>query len=148
MATRAQIYREILREYDALRTRKAAELRERKESLYERFPRLAEIEEELSLLGISAARTALGSPEGIERAVQELKGRQHKLAAERLEIFEAAGISPRVLEMEYDCEKCHDTGYIGPKSCLHSTSLSVVCPHSHSPFSLVGSVGFATHVYP
>ena len=50
MATRAQIYREILREYDALRTRKAAELRERKESLYERFPRLAEIEEELSLL--------------------------------------------------------------------------------------------------
>ena len=95
MATRAQIYREILREYDALRTRKAAELRERKESLYERFPRLAEIEEELSLLGISAARTALGSPEGIERAVQELKGRQHKLAAERLEIFEAAGISLR-----------------------------------------------------
>ncbi len=118
MATRAQIYREILREYDALRTRKAAELRERKESLYERFPRLAEIEEELSLLGISAARTALGSPEGIEMAVQELKGRQHKLAAERLEIFEAAGISPRVLEMEYDCEKCHDTGYIEESPCV------------------------------
>ncbi len=118
MATRAQIYREILREYDALRTRKAAELRERKESLYERFPRLAEIEEELSLLGISAARTALGSPEGIEMAVQELKGRQHKLAAERLEIFEAAGIyieeSPcvclkrRVMDRLYDQSNVRD----------------------------------------
>ncbi len=118
MATRTQIYREILREYDALRTQKASELRERKESLYERFPRLAEIEEELSLLGISAARAALNSPEGIERAVQELKERQHKLAAEQLEIFSASGISPRVLEMEYDCEKCHDTGYIADSPCV------------------------------
>ena len=56
MATKTQIYKEVLREYDALRTRKAAELRERKESLYARFPRLAEIEETLSMVGVSTAK--------------------------------------------------------------------------------------------
>ena len=56
LATKTQIYKEVLREYDALRTRKAAELRERKESLYARFPRLAEIEETLSMVGVSTAK--------------------------------------------------------------------------------------------
>ena len=37
MATKTQIYKEVLREYDALRTRKAAELRERKEACMRAF---------------------------------------------------------------------------------------------------------------
>lgn len=117
MATRTQIYREILREYDALRTRKAAELRQRKESLYGRFPRLAEIEEELSLLGVSTAKAALGSPEQMESVLLELKERQQRLAAERLGLLETAGLSPKLLELEYECEKCCDTGYIGETPC-------------------------------
>lgn len=117
MATRTQIYREILREYDALRTRKAAELRQRKESLYGRFPRLAEIEEELSLLGVSTAKAALGSPEQMESVLLELKERQQRLAAERLGLLETAGLSPKMLELEYECEKCRDTGYIGEMPC-------------------------------
>lgn len=118
MATRAQIYREILREYDAVRTQKAAELRQRKQSLYGRFPRLAEIEDALSLLGVSTAKAVLDAPERIAATMEELKGRQKALTEERLEILAAAGISPHVLQMEYDCEKCKDTGYIGDKPCI------------------------------
>ena len=69
MATKTQIYKEVLREYDALRTRKAAELRERKESLYARFPRLAEIEETLSMVGVSTAKLVLLHPEEREKAI-------------------------------------------------------------------------------
>lgn len=118
MATRTQIYREVLREYDALRTQKAAELRQRKESLSERYPRLAEIEGELSLLGVSTAKAALGAPEHVEAVLEKLKEHQKALIAERLEILAAAGISPRVLEMEYECEKCRDTGYVGDEQCV------------------------------
>lgn len=118
MATRTQIYREILREYDALRTRKAAELRQRKESLYGRFPRLAEIEGALSVLGVSAAKAALGAPEDIEATLEGLKGRQRELLAERQEILVAAGLSPRLLEIEYECGKCRDTGYVGDSPCV------------------------------
>ena len=73
MATKTQIYKEVLREYDALRTQKTAELRERKESLYMRFPRLAEIEQELSMLGVSTAKMVLLSPDAMETAVAEMK---------------------------------------------------------------------------
>ena len=83
MATKTQIYKEVLREYDALRTRKAAELRERKESLYARFPRLAEIEETLSMVGVSNETEAAG-----------LAGRADGTSGEKLpfSLFAEAGI--------------------------------------------------------
>lgn len=118
MATRTQIYREIQREYDAVRTQKAAELRQRKQSLYGRFPRLAEIEDALSVLGVSTAKAVLDAPERIAATLEALKERQKALTEERLEILSVAGISPRVLQMEYDCEKCKDTGYIEDKPCI------------------------------
>ena len=82
MATKTQIYKEVLREYDALRTRKAAELRERKESLYARFPRLAEIEETLSMVGVSTAKLVLLHPEEREKAMTEMKQKQQALRAD------------------------------------------------------------------
>ena len=78
MATRTQIYKEVLREYDALRTRKAAELRERREAIYMKFPRLEEIERELSLLGVSTAKLVLMQPESRETALAELKEKQQQ----------------------------------------------------------------------
>lgn len=117
MATRTQIYREVLREYDALRTQKAAELRERKESLYQRFPRLAEIERELSLLGVSTAKLVLLSPGEMEQAVAGLKEKQHALEQERRDLLLQNNLSLSLLQMEYVCEKCKDTGYVGDVPC-------------------------------
>ncbi len=117
MATKAQIYKEVLREYDALRTRKAAELRERRESLCARFPRLAEIEKELSLIGISVARLVLLHPEERETALAEMQQRQKALQAERLELLTKNCLSPSLLQQEYKCEKCKDTGYIDSTPC-------------------------------
>ena len=87
MATKTQIYKEVLREYDALRTRKAAELRERKESLYARFPRLAEIEETLSMVGVSTAKLVLLHPEEREKAMTEMKQKQQVLQDERMALL-------------------------------------------------------------
>lgn len=117
MATRTQIYREVLREYDALRTQKAAELRERKESLYTRFPRLAEIEQELSLLGVSTAKLVLLSPDALEAAVAEMKQKQQDLEDERMGIMAKNCLSPSLLKMEYVCETCKDTGYVENTPC-------------------------------
>lgn len=117
MATKAQIYKEVLREYDALRTQKAAELRERKESLCTRFPRLAEIEKELSLIGVSVAKLVLSHPEEREAALAEMQQRQKALQAERRELLAKNNLSPSLLQQEYVCEKCRDTGYIASTPC-------------------------------
>ncbi|MDD4844456.1 MAG: ATP-binding protein [Anaerotignum sp.] len=118
MATRTQIFRGILREYDGLRTQKAAELRERRTALYEKLPRLAEIEGELALLGTKTARLVLQGLVDPKEVLEELKREQKILEQERIEIFEANRLSPKLLEMEYACPKCQDTGYIGTEQCL------------------------------
>ena len=117
MATKTQIYKEVLREYDALRTRKAAELRERKESLYARFPRLAEIEETLSMVGVSTAKLVLLHPEEREKAMTEMKQKQQVLQDERMALLAKNCLSPSLLKLEYACEKCRDTGYIEGTPC-------------------------------
>lgn len=117
MATRTQIYKEVLREYDALRTQKAAELRERRERLYAKLPRLAEIEQELALLGASTAKLVLLQPEARETALAELKEKQKTLQAERAELMAKNCLSPSLLKLEYACDKCKDTGYVENTPC-------------------------------
>ena len=117
MATRTQIYKEVLREYDALRTQKAAELRERRETLYQKFPRLEEIERELSLLGVSTAKLVLMQPESREVALAELREKQEALKAERSALLAKHCLSPSLLQVEYVCENCKDTGYRGDTQC-------------------------------
>ncbi len=117
MATRTQIYREVQREYDALRTQKAAELRERKAKLYQELPRLEEIERELSLLGVSAAKLVLKNPANVEQTVAQLKQEQQHLEAERMELLVRNCYSMSLLKVEYVCEACKDTGYIENEMC-------------------------------
>lgn len=117
MASKAQIYKEIQREYDALRTKKAAELRSRREAVYKRLPRVQEIDEALALLGIQAAKLVLQKPAEIARATERLKQRQSEFQQEKQKLLQEAGISPQLLQMEYACEKCKDTGYIDNQPC-------------------------------
>ena len=117
MATKTQIYKEVLREYDALRTQKAAELRERREAIYAKLPRLEEIERELSLLGVSTAKLVLMQPESREAALAQLQEKQQALISERNELMAQNCLSPSLLKVEYVCEACKDTGYIGNELC-------------------------------
>ena len=118
MATKTQIYKEVLREYDALRTLKAAELRERREALYAKLPRLEEIERELSILGVSTAKLVLMQPESREVALVELQEKQEALKTERDALMAKNYLSPSLLKLEYACDTCRDTGYVGDALCL------------------------------
>lgn len=118
MATRTQIFREILREYDSLRTQKQAALRQRREMLYQSLPRLEEIEREMSLLGTKAARLVLQGETSQSQAMQEMRAAQTALLEERRQLFAENHLSERMLEMEYECDACRDTGYLGMEQCI------------------------------
>ncbi len=117
MAGKAQIYKEIHRAYDALRTEKAAQLRSRRQAVYQRLPRIKQIDEDLAFLGIQAAKLVLQKPSEIARATERLKQRQEALQQEKLARLQEAGISPDTLQLEYVCEKCQDTGYVDNQPC-------------------------------
>ncbi|MDO4530546.1 MAG: hypothetical protein Q4C06_01080, partial [Bacillota bacterium] len=114
---RSKIYKEVSREMDFLRTGKLAEQKERKQALYKRLPRLEEIERELALLGTSAVKRVAMHGGNIEAAVKVLQEEQKKLMTEREEILERNGFSPEVLQVEYVCKQCRDTGYIDSQMC-------------------------------
>ena len=120
MATRTQIYREVMREYDALRAEKAAQMRQRREAVYRRLPRVKEIEDALAMLGIQTAKLVLASPGDIMAATANMQAEQKALQTERQQLLEGAGLTPQMLEMEYACSACQDTGYVGntPCNCL------------------------------
>lgn len=118
MATRTEIFREIMREYDIIRTEKAGELRQRKADLYSSMPRLEEIERSLALLGTKMARRMLARGANPEEIVAELRAEQNALEDERIALLGAKQISAKVLELEYACPSCKDTGFIGTDRCL------------------------------
>ena len=118
MTAKAEIYKEIEREYEAIRSRKAAELRYRKEIAEQTVPRLGDITRELSLLGVQTAKLVLQKPEDVKEIAAILERKQKGLMQERERLLEQAGIQPHFLEPEYECTACQDTGYVGNERCL------------------------------
>ncbi|MDO5714514.1 MAG: ATP-binding protein, partial [Tissierellia bacterium] len=104
-----RLYREINLEYQKLRDRKERELEERKEELFSALPTLKELEEEISRLGFFAVKEQLaGNHENINSYKQEI----YALGEMKKKILVEAGLPDHYLELEYQCEKCEDTGYL------------------------------------
>lgn len=118
MTAKAEIYKEIEREYETIRSRKAAELRYRKEVAEQKVPKLADITRELALVGVQATKIVLQKPDDATEITEALKQKQNTLLEERQSLLQQAGIQPDFLEPEYECATCQDTGYVGNERCL------------------------------
>ena len=118
LATRVQLFHEILRELDTLRTRKEADARRKREVVYMEFPRLEAIDMEMALLGTKTARAVLSGNQNIDEIIIGLKDAQKKLETEKKEIFQKNYISPKEFEVQYSCVECKDTGFIETQRCI------------------------------
>lgn len=106
-----QAARERLEQRRQKATNDAAALRTR---LYTQFPRIKEIEQELTTALPEVTRAILaGDNEGVERT------RQHnlRLQTELADILLTAGFTQTNLEPQYTCPLCEDTGYANGKVC-------------------------------
>ncbi len=117
MSGKTEIYKEVLRDYERLRSQKSAELREKQTQLYKKFPRLADIEREMNITGVRLARLILEQPVDYIQKAERLRTHTAELKTEKLEILRANRIPENFLELSYNCTKCHDTGFIDGKEC-------------------------------
>lgn len=83
----------------------------RKNMLFSKYPRLQEIERELSTIGISTAKAVLKG-EDAKLMLSSLKEKSLTLQNEYESILVSNGYSKNYLEPQYTCDKCNDTGYI------------------------------------
>ncbi|MCD8250329.1 MAG: ATP-binding protein [Lachnospiraceae bacterium] len=107
-------YDAIMRGYDRRQYQHYREQLARIDEIYARFPRVREIQEEVSACSVQRAEQLFdGDPD----ALQALREQLDALRREREQILTDAGYPVDYLEMHYTCPDCRDTGYIGRKKC-------------------------------
>lgn len=124
-----------------LNAEKAAE--RRKEEVYKKFPRVKELEKQISVGGIKTARAVLAGGD-VKDAVSKLRDQNLAMQAEVRKILTDNGYPENYFEPDYFCKKCNDKGYcdINGKtvrcSCMKSALIACACAelNRNAPLSL------------
>lgn len=107
-------YDEIMRDYDHRQLANRRLLDERIKEVYEKLPRLKELDRAVASSAVSKARLLL---EGSADAVGSLKSDLAMLSREREELLLSAGYPKTYLDPVYTCPDCRDTGYVNGQKC-------------------------------
>lgn len=111
--TNAQ-YDEILREYDRKQSEDRLALKERREEVYGKDRRLAEIDGSIADLAFRQAEKLLS---GDSEALTTLRKEVGSLRNEKDEILKSLGYQAEYLSLPVQCPDCKDTGYVNGKRC-------------------------------
>lgn len=117
MAIKTDIYKSALRDYDSIKSASEAIKSDMKKKIYDRNPRLSEIDKEINSVGIAAAKEIIKSPKDKERISFKLKEKLYELNTEKNIIYSELGISEEYFDSAYRCKKCKDTGFVNGKEC-------------------------------
>lgn len=107
---------EILKEYERLQDISKTEQRQRQEEVYQRFPRIRAIDEQISRMGYEIA-SAIFKGIDIESYIANQRAKITDLKIEKAEILSAHNYPVDYLEIRYKCNICKDTGYAGNQRC-------------------------------
>ena len=100
----------LLKEYEKKRLYAEKDLESRKNKLYIDNPRLQEIDDELSKIGISTAKALIMS--NSTELLNDLNIKVSELKKEKAEILNKLNLPDDYLLPNYSCKLCNDTGYI------------------------------------
>ena len=100
----------LLKEYEKKRLSAEKDLEERKNKLYTENPRLQEIDDELTKIGISTAKALILS--NTPELLNELNKKIDSLKLEKSKILKTLNLPVDYLQPNYSCKMCNDTGYI------------------------------------
>lgn len=100
----------LLKDYERKRLNAEKDLEIRKNKLYLDNPRLQEIDDELSKVGISTAKALIHS--NSSELLNDLNNRVAILKEEKSNILKKLNLPNNYLQPNYSCKVCNDTGYI------------------------------------
>ncbi len=107
----SNIRKEILSDYEELRTRASAECEKRKSAVYEKFPEVLEFSKKINLLGLENTKRIFQNPQNAAEYNREFKSELEKLLKLRDDFYRKNNIDPNFDKKVYSCEICNDTGY-------------------------------------
>ncbi len=104
-----EILSSLLKEYEQKRVNAELDLDRRKQELFDRIPRLAEIEDELSKYAIKVAKELLKNN---NNKTSEFNEYVKNLKKEKEAILKKNNLDFDYLKPKYECKDCKDKGYI------------------------------------
>lgn len=105
----------ILRQYDALRLRSKYQLDKRTERIYNECPEIMDIDNRIAAESIARAKRAIMGESG---ALVGLAADNERLSKRKETILVNHGYPADYLKPHYECELCHDMGFIGRERCI------------------------------
>ena len=94
--------------YDYLREKAEKEAEQKKQEIYEKIPRIKEIDEEIRKMSSQLSKALImGSSENESKRINSV---MDELAAERAVILTENNFEMDYTDIKYACEKCNDTG--------------------------------------
>lgn len=104
-----EILNSLLKEYDYKKLKAEIDLDSRKENLYNKLPRLKQIEDELNNFALQTAKNILHND---KTSLSDLYDKIEILRKEKQNILQENNIDFNYLKPKYECEICKDTGYV------------------------------------
>lgn len=104
-----EILNSLLKEYDYKKLKAEIDLDSRKENLYNKLPRLKQIEDELNSFALQTAKNILHNDKS---SLSDLYDKIEILKKEKQNILQENNIDFSYLKPKYECEICKDTGYV------------------------------------
>ena len=104
-----EILNSLLKEYEQKKVREEIAAEERKEALYDKIPRLRNIENEINTCAISTTKDILNKN---YHSLSSLSDKINSLKREKEELLKENKIPLEYLKPHYECPLCKDTGYI------------------------------------
>ncbi len=111
------IYERAAQIIEGRRKKRDALLRQRREEVFAKIPRIAEIEGELDRFGMRMLNLVAAGENEPKRAVEAIAAENRAYTEETHRLLSVHGYSESYLEIPPVCDKCNDTGYIGAAMC-------------------------------
>jgi DNA replication protein DnaC len=108
---------EILKIYENLRDSEEKSLAKRRKEIEEKLPQVLELERQIGKLSVEVSMCAFREIKNREEHLQNLKERITDLRMKKSELLFSNGYPINYLELNYKCDKCQDTGFIGVQKC-------------------------------
>lgn len=117
MAYEQEIYKKVMAEFEQERMYRKAQSKQRLSQVYEKCPKIREIDEEITKTGSCAAIEMLENPSRGAEIAEDLKDSMQMLSSMREKALSEAGFAADYTDISYRCIKCKDEGFIDGVMC-------------------------------
>ena len=133
MISKQQQYKHLIKLYDQKRLESTKEQIRRQEEIYKTIPAIANIDANMSSIGVKLARAAFDPKANTSELIIQFEEENQSLIKKKQELLMSNNYPADYLELHYDCDKCNDTGYIGTDqcSCFNQSLINVAYEQSN-----------------